>query len=170
MDGTWTSITWKPCQSHTHPIWTWDVSPPYTSYSISEPWIVTVRVILQGVHQYRPSGIGPCYPETTAPWTYLIRPTRSDPKIPWIGPGLPWPWRKAWTWECHVQEHVRKLLTKHWYQHGGFMGSQEALHVLEGKILNCHVREISCHLDVILNIVLDLVGVWYLPRIIEDNL
>ena len=47
------------------------------------------------------------------------------------------------------------------------MGSQEARHVLDGKRLNSHFGEISCDLDVILDIVLTLFGFQYVPCVRE---
>ena len=81
MNLTWYLINQRPCQSYTHPIWTWYIPPPYLGYDISEPWIVTVRRILQGGHLSRPSGIGPHSPETPSAQSYRIRPPRTDPEI-----------------------------------------------------------------------------------------
>ena len=63
-----------------------------------------------------------------------------------------------------------KIFPQHQYQHGGSTGSQEARHVLDGKIVNSHVGDISCQIDVILEIVLALVGVLYVPHVREGNL
>ena len=47
------------------------------------------------------------------------------------------------------------------------MGSQEVRHVLDGNIVNSHVGEISFQVGVILEIILALVGVRYIPRVRE---
>ena len=46
----------------------------------------------------------------------------------------------------------------------------EAYHGRDVKRVNSHVGEISCQLDVILNIVLALVGVRYIPHVREGTL
>ena len=52
MNRTWTSIPWRTFQSCTHPIRPRDSPPPDIGYRISEPWIITVQVILCGGHCY----------------------------------------------------------------------------------------------------------------------
>ena len=123
-----------------------------------------------GGHHAIPSGIVPRYPKMTPPWTYWIRPPKTYPEIPWIGTDLPQPWRTEWPWECHVRGHAGNLFPQHKYQNGGITGSQESRHVLDGKILNPHVGEISCHIDIIIEIVIDLVGIWCVPHVKEGTL
>ena len=69
-----------------------------------------------------------------------------------------------------MQGHVGKHPPQRRYQHGGDTRSQDIRRVLDGKIVNSHVRDIFCQIDVILEIVLALVGVLYVPHVREGNL
>ena len=70
----------------------------------------------------------------------------------------------------NVRSYFGKLFPQRRYQNGGGTGSQGGCHVLDGKRVNSRVVDISCHLDVILEILIDFVGVRYVPFVREGNL